>query len=367
MDFICKRKDLVSAVTLVEKAVPVKSPIPIMEGIYIEAKEDSFKLVGNSMDMGIECSIPAQTQQKGLVVVKANLFSSAVKRLPDYEEDVHMVLDENDNIKIACGNAKFDFATASAEDFPLLPFVEDDLAFDIPENKLKSMIRQTVYAVATKEDKPVLTGVFFDIEGEIINIVGCDGYRVAIRKENIDNDKNIQFILPGKNAKELLSMLGEDEEPVHISVSSNNVKFKCANRIFVSRIIAGEYLNYKAVENHKNTLTLTVDTKKILNSVDRAAMIVNESAKAHVLLTMEDDNVFINCESTMGKVNDKFTADMQGEPMRIAFNPRYLLEAFKNIEDDTVLFSFSTPVTPTVIKPIEGDKFKYIVLPVRIR
>lgn len=367
MKLKCKRTDLVEAVNIVEKAVPVKTTLPIMEGIYVEAKDDCFHLVGNNMELGMECNIPADVSEKGMVVVKANLFSVAVKKLPDFEEDVYIEVDEKDNIKIACGNAKFDFATASAEDFPLLPFVDDENSFCMKEKDLKNMVRQTVYAISTKEDKPVLTGVCFDIAEGTIHVVGCDGYRVAIRKESLETDKEIKFILPGKNAKELLSVIGDSEDMVKISLSKNNVKIVLDNCTFVSRIIEGEYLNYKSVADHKNNLVIEVETKKILNSIDRAAMIVSESAKSYVLLNIEDDSVFINCESVMGKVNDKFSVNMVGEPMKIAFNPRYLIDAFKNIDDETVKFSFSTPVTPTVIKPVEGDKFTYIVLPVRIK
>ncbi len=367
MNVKCKRTDLLSAVNIVEKAVPVKSTLPIMEGIYLEARENSFRLIGNNMELGLECTIPAEVKERGMVVVHANLFTVAVKKLPDFEEDVYLSLDENDNIKIVCGNAKFDFATASAEEFPLLPEVSDEKSFTIKESVLKNMVRQTVYAISTKEEKPVLCGVFFDLEDKILHVVGCDGYRVAIRKEDVETDGKIQFILPGKNAKELLSIIGETDELVMVSLSKNNVKMKLKNCIFVSRIIDGEYLNYKSVADHKNTLTILGETRKILNSIDRAAMIVNESSKSYVLLNIEDDSVFINCESAMGKVNDKFSVDMTGEPMQIAFNPRYLIDAFKNIDDEKVLFSFSTPVTPTVIKPVEGDKFTYIVLPVRIK
>lgn len=367
MKLKCKRTDLVEAVNIVEKAVPVKTTLPIMEGIYLEAKDDCFKLVGNNMDLGLECLISAEVSEKGMVVVKANLFSVAVKKLPDFEEDVFIEVDEKETIKIACGNAKFDFATASAEDFPLLPLVGDENSFSIKEKVLKNMVRQTVYAISTKEDKPVLTGIFFDIENKDIHVVGCDGYRVAIRKETLDTENKIQFILPGKNAKELLSVIGENEDLVKVSLSKNNVKIELNNCTFVSRLIDGEYLNYKSVADHKNNLVIDVDTKQMLHSIDRAAMIVNESAKSYVLLNIEDDSVFINCESVMGKVNDKFSVNMIGEPMKIAFNPRYLIDAFKNIDDSSVKFSFSTPVTPTVIRPVEGDSFTYIVLPVRIK
>lgn len=367
MKMKCNRKDLVEAVSLVEKAVPVSTPISVLEGIFIEAKDNAFKLVGNNLDLGIECFIPADVSEKGLAMVRASLFSNAVKKLPDSDEDVYMEIDEKDNLKIECGYAKFNFSTSSAEEFPQLSLVLDGKTFEIKESLVKNMIKQTVYAVSQKEDKPVLTGLLFDICDKKINVVGCDGFRVAIRNEEIDCDEAIKFIFPGKNAKDLLGILGETDDLVKISVNENNVKFSTDRCVFVSRIIDGEYLNYQSVANHKNTLEFVVERRKILNSIDRAATIVNEASKSHVLLDIDETSVSIDCESVMGKVKDKFTVDMQGEPMQIAFNPKYLIEAFKNIEDEKIKISFSTPVTPAVIRPIDGEKYVYIILPVRIK
>jgi len=367
MKMKCRRQDLVEAVSLVEKAVPVATPINVLEGIFIHAKENALKLVGNNMDLGIECFIPAEVSEKGLAMVRASLFSAAVKKLPDTDDEVFLEIDEKDNLKIECGYAKFNFSTSSAEEFPQLPEVKDGTSFSMPENLIKNMIKQTVYAVSSREEKPVLTGILFDVEKENINVVGCDGFRVAIRSEQIENNEILKFILPGKNAKELLGILGENENKVNILVNDRNVKFVMDKCILVSRIIDGEYLNYKSVANHKNTLVLEVERRKILNSIDRAATIVNEASKSHVLLDIDETSVSIDCESVMGKVKDKFSIDMQGEPMQIAFNPKYLIEAFKNIEDDVIKLSFSTPVTPAVIRPLEGEKFVYIILPVRIK
>lgn len=367
MKMKCNRRDLIEAVSLVEKAVPISTPISVLEGIFIEAKENAFKLVGNNIDLGIECFIPAEVSETGLAMVRASLFSNAVKKLPDTDEDVFLEIDEKDNLKIECGYAKFNFSTSSAEEFPQLAQVLDGKTFEIKENVVKNMIKQTVYAVSQKEDKPVLSGLLFDISDNKINVVGCDGFRVAIRKEELEANENLKFIFPGKNAKELLGILEESSDTVKVSVNENNVKFVTDRCIFVSRIIDGEYLNYQSVANHKNTLEFTVERRKILNSIDRAATIVNESSKSHVLLDIDETSVSIDCESVMGKVKDKFSIDMQGEPMQIAFNPKYLIEAFKNIDDEKIKISFSTPVTPAVIRPINGENYVYIILPVRIK
>ncbi|MBQ3554070.1 MAG: DNA polymerase III subunit beta [Clostridia bacterium] len=363
----CKRRDLVYAISISERAVAVKSTLSILEGIYIEAKEGKLQFLSNNLELGIDISIDAEVQKAGAVVVKANLFSTAVKKLPDFEDDVLIEVSENEVITLSCGNAKFDFSTAKADEFPRLPVVEHDSSFVIKESVLKDMIRKTIYALAQTDIKPQLSGLYFDIENDEFHMVGCDGYRLAIRKEEIADRGVMKFIMPGKTAKELLSVLGDTDEEIEVLLTPKNAQINLKSCIMITRLIDGEYLDYRSVCRHKNTLTITTKTKKILDSIDRAALIVNETTKAHVVLKIEDDNVLINCETVVGKVKDKFSVDMEGEPIEIAFNPRYLMDAFKNCDCEEIKFSFSTPVNPTMIMPAEGDDFLFIVLPVRMR
>ena len=366
MKLKCNRQELTNAISIVERAVSVKSTMNILEGIFMEAKNNELRFLSNNLELGIDCKIPAEVSADGAVVVKANLFSVAVKKLPDFEDDVFIEVDENETINLCCGNAKFDFSTAKADEFPRLPAVDDEKSFTIQEDTLKSMIRQTIYAVAQTDMKPYLSGIYFDIKEGNIHMVGCDGYRLAIRKEPIDTQETIHFIIPGKTAKELLSILGDSDFQITVYLSDKYAKLQLKNCEITTRLIEGEYLDYNSVSKHKNTLVITTETKKILDSIDRASLIVSEASKSHVVLKIEDDNVYINCETVMGKVKDKFSVNMIGEPIEIAFNPKYLIDAFKNTDCSEIKFSFSTPVNPTTIEPVDGDSFLYIVLPVRL-
>lgn len=366
MKFKIKRQDLINSVNIVEKSVSVKSTMNILEGIYIEAKNQEITFIGNNLELCIICRVPAEVLSEGTLVVKANLFSTAVKKLPDFEEDAFIELDENSNIILSCGNAKFNFQTAQADEFPKPATVFDNAkVLTIKENILKNMIRQTVYAIALNDIKPYLAGVYFNIENNKLDVVGCDSYRLAIRSEAIESE-NLNFILPGKTAKELCGILGESDDDVIINISDKNAVINHGNCTIISRLIDGNYLNYKSVAGAENKLTLVTDTRNILNSVDRAAMITSESIKAHVILTIKDDYVYVDCETVNGKVNDRITVNMTGEPMEIAFNPRYLLDAFKNVDTNEIKIEFSGPLNPISIKPLEGDSFASIVLPVRL-
>lgn len=366
MKFNCRRSDLLDAVNLVERAVASRSTMNILEGIFIEAKENNIRFLGNNLELCIDCTIPGTVTSTGSCVVKANLFSDAVKKLPVTSDDASIEVNDSNVILLSCGNAKFNFSTASADEFPRPQEIIANDEFKIEESLLKNMIRQTVYAISQNDAKPYLTGVLFDIKEGILNIVGCDGYRLAIRREETTHDKNLKFIMQGKTARELLSLLGETDYEVTIKVSDKQAQLTLKNCTVTTRLIDGEYLNYEGVAKHENTLFIVTETKNILDSVDRASLIASEAVKAHVLLKIEDGQVNINCETVLGQVKDKFEVSMQGEPIEIAFNPRYLLEAFKNVDCKEIKLTFSTALNPVVIQPVEGNSFHYIVLPVRL-
>jgi len=366
LKFKIKRQDLINSVNTVEKAVSIKSTMNILEGIYIEAKDNEVTFIGNNLELCIICKVPAEIDNNGVLVVKANLFSTAVKKLPDFEEDAFIEVDDNSNIILSCGNAKFNFSTASADEFPKPATVFDKMkVLTIKENILKSMVRQTVYAIAQNEIKPYLAGVYFNLENNHLDVVGCDSYRLAIRSEEIEAE-DVKFILPGKTAKELCGILEESDEEVSVKVSDKNAIVELKNCTLITRLIDGNYLNYKTVAGAEKKLSVITDTRNILNSVDRAALITSEATKSHIILKIENDYIFVDCETVYGKVNDKISVNMTGEPIEIAFNPRYLLEAFKNIDSSEIKIEFSGPLNPIAIRPLEGNEFTSIILPVRL-
>ncbi len=365
MQLTCNRTELIRAISLAERAVAIRNPMYVLEGLYMEAKDQTLTFISNNMELGIQCAIAADIKQEGATVVKASLFCDAVRKLPDYEDVVAISVEEN--MKLSCGNAKFDFSTINPDEFPKLPYIEETQSFTIGEGMLKSMLKQTMYAVAQIDSKPVLTGNYINIKDGHIVVVGCDGYRIAIRKEALTAPEEIKCIIPAKTSKELLSILSDGEEEATVTLSSNYAAIHLSHCLLITRLIEGEYFDYSSVMRHKNSLVITCETKQILDSVDRASLIVNETGKTPVILHIENDSVQINSETLTGKVNDRFQVSMSGDPIDIAFNPRYLMDAFKNCDADTIKFTFSTSVNPAIIEPVEGDKFLFVVVPMRIK
>lgn len=368
MKFKCKRSDLLAAINTTDKAVASKSTMYILEGIYIGVKNDEARFIGNNLELGIDFTIPANVDIPGEIVVKANLFSDAVRKLPESEETATIEVDEKGIINLSCGYAKFDFATFNVDEFPKLPEVLENAKLSLLEKDFKKMLRQTVYAIATTDIKPVLTGVYFDIRDGIINVVGCDGYRLAIKRMETAISETIKFIIPGKTVKELLSILEDNSDyEINIVLSSKYLKLQLKNCVFISRLVDGEYMNYELVLKNTPSLTVVTQTRQFLNSIDRASLIINEAMKNYVVLSIGDDIININCESVIGKVKDKIIAETSGDGIEIAFNPRYLMDALKNIDTDKIKVQFSTPSTPVIIEPTDDNSFISIVTPVKMK
>lgn len=368
MKFKCKRTDLLSAINITDRAVAAKSTMYILEGIYICAKDGIARFIGNNLELGIDFKIPAEILSPGEIVVKASLFSDAVRKLPETEDYAEIYVNEKGIINLSSGYAKFDFATFNVDEFPTLPQVDEKISFSLIEKDFKKMLRQTVYAIAQNDIKPVLTGVYFDIRDNIINVVGCDGFRLAIKRCETEISDTIKFIIPGKTAKELLSVLDDNGDfEIKFILSSKYVKLELKDCVFISRLVDGEYMNYEVVLKNTSSLTVISNTKQLLNSIDRAALIINEAMKNYVLLSIADDTININCESVIGKVKDKIYAETNGEAIDIAFNPRYLMDALKNIDTEKIKIQFSTPSTPVIIEPTDDNSFISIVTPVRMK
>lgn len=368
MKFKCKRSDLLSAINTTDRAVAAKSTMYILEGIYIGVKNDEARFIGNNLELGIDFVIPAQVEVAGEIVVKANLFSDAVRKLPESEDIATIEVDDKGIIILSCGYAKFDFATFNVDEFPKLPEVDEKVSFTLLEKDFKKMLRQTVYAIATTDIKPVLTGVYFDIKENIINVVGCDGYRLAIKRCETEISETIKFIIPGKTSKELLSILEDNSDyEIKFVLSAKYLKLQLKNCVFISRLVDGEYMNYEVVLKNTPSLTVVSQTRQFLSSIDRAALIINEAMKNYVVLSIGDDTININCESVIGKVKDKINAETSGDSIEIAFNPKYLMDALKNIDAEKIKIQFSTPSTPVIIEPTEDNSFISIVTPVRMK
>ncbi len=366
MKFTCERNHLIEKINIVQKAVSLKSTLPILEGILLQA-DDNLKLTANDLEMGIECTIKSDIIETGSIVLNSKIFGEIIRKLPN--DLVNIEVDDNNNTVIKCGNSQFNIMGIPSTEFPEIPKVEKNNTFIVSQRRLKSMIRQTNFAVGINENKQILTGSLLEFNDGEMNMVSVDGYRLALRKEKIDSDgSKLLVVIPGKTLNELSKIIKDEENSITINTTDKHVLFEFDDCLIVSRLLEGEFLNYKQIIPSQNSIKVKVKVDLLIESVERAALIItSENKKYPVKLSIILDKITVSCITDMGKVQDLINVETHGNDLEIGFNHRYLLDALKACECEEIIMEFNNSVSPCVIKAVEGDSFIYLVLPVRLK
>lgn len=365
MRFFCNPKALMNSISIVQKAVSAKSTLPILKGIYLEAFDQSLRLVATDMELGIDHVMDANIISEGSIVVDSRLFGEIIRRLPD--SDVEISLEENNELLIKCASSKFNILSYDSSEFPQLPQIEEEQTYEISQDLFKNMIRQTVFATAEDEARPILTGVLLEIEENILNMVALDGYRVALRKGKIESNLNNKVVIPGKTLNEINRIMsGEKDEKIEISLTNNHALFTVNSTKLISRLLEGEFINYNQVIPKEYKSRVKVKAKELQNSIERASLLGKEGRNNLVKFTIMDGKMIINSNSELGNVHEEIEIELEGEDLQIAFNSKYFIDALRVVDDDIVYLEFTTNLSPGIIKPITNDNIIYLVLPVRL-
>ncbi len=365
MKIICSRDRLIEAIATVHKAVATKPQKPVLGGILIEAEED-IKLTGSDTDLVIECAMEADILASGSIVVPARTFSDIVRRLPD--DLVTIEAGASQSLKIESGSTNFNIKYMLADEYPKIPAVEQENVVELPQDLLREMIQQTIFAVSADATRPTLNGSFFQTEQKTFELVAIDGFRLAMRKfEFTEEPATLKFIVPGKALNEVGRILAHTEEKVRIYPSLNNILFDTGRIKIVARLITGEYMNYKGIIPQTAETTVTVEPAALLAALERASLIISADEQRYpVRLTLADDDVLvISANTDIGTSREEIAVAMNGSTFDIDFNPRYFIDALKVIDDKEISIIFNGAVGPCVLKPLEGDTFAYLILPLR--
>lgn len=364
MKIICQKDRLIEGINLVQKAVSSKSSIQLLEGILIEADE-IITLTGNDLELCIQCKIIGDIRETGKIVVNSKLFGEIIKKLS--EDDVLIEVLENNNIKIECGHSKFDLRGMSANGYPAVPDVQSEKGLIIKQNILREMIRQTIFAIGTDDNKPVLMGSLLELKDGNLSIVAIDGYRMALRKEKSDiEQEGFSMIVPGKTLSEILKVLKPIDETVEIRAAGNQIMFKVDGSVVISRLIEGKFLNYSNLLPANSVSKLVVDTKAFLQSAERASIMAVEDKKYPIKLQINDDRIIITSNTETGQSREEVETEIEGNDINIALNPKYLIDSLKVIEDEKVHVFFASEVGPCMIKPMSGDAYAYMIAAVKV-
>ena len=366
MKFVCERTLLSNAISGVSKANSGRAPIPVLEGLLLKAEGFSLTLTGYNMELAIKTTIECNVLVAGETVLNAKLLGDIVSRMNSSQ--VSIELTDHGVAIIKGGVAQFEMAAMLPNDYPELPVPDASHTCKMPVATMREMIEQTIFAVSTDDKKPAHTGVLFVIQPDALTFVCLDGYRLAIVKRDIPCTKDIRVIVPAKTMNELNKLMGEDgEQMVDVFANRHFAVFHVNGYQIMSRLISGEFLNYQRVIPDGFKTRAVVDTKSFIDTIERASLIITERLKNPLRVQFTDGMVVVRCQTNLGKVQDEFEADIQGDPVEIGFNNRYLLDALRNSKAEQVVLEMNGPLAPVKMLSVEGEDFTYLVLPVRFK
>ncbi|HIS29609.1 MAG TPA: DNA polymerase III subunit beta [Candidatus Avamphibacillus intestinigallinarum] len=377
MKFIVQRNQLLASVQDVMKAISSRTAIPILTGMKIEAKETGIVLTGSDSDVSIESHIPAEEDgmvyvediEPGQIVLQARYFSEIVRKLP--ESTIEINVDKQLQVTIRSGKAEFNLNGQDAEEYPHLPKLNTDDSFELPIDLLKSVIKQTVFAVSTMETRPILTGVHLKLEEHKLQFTATDSHRLASREIPVE-DANTSFssvVIPGKSLNELSKILDDTEESIDISVTDNQILFRTKHLNFLSRLLDGNYPETSRLIPEEEKTVMHVNTRDLLHTIDRASLLAKEDRNNVVRLTTLEGNTAIQISSNspeIGHVEEEMAVDsISGEELKISFSSKYMMDALKAIESDEVKIAFTGAMRPFVLRPANDEPIIQLILPVR--
>jgi DNA polymerase-3 subunit beta len=364
MKFITEKSLLQDAISDVQKAITGKSTMPVLQGIYLSARDGMLTLIGSDIEVSIETKIEANIIEEGEIVLDSRLFGEIIRKLPN--DQVQITEIGNNTIEILCQKSTVQLIHLNAEEYPSLPTVDEDVVLSISQKNLKNMIKSTIFAISQDDTRPILTGVLFEIKDKKLNLVALDGYRVAFRSEDIDCENNKEAVIPGKTLNEISKILNDSENDVQITFTKNHILFNFGNTKVISRLLEGEFIKYSSIIPHEYNLKVIVKRESILSCVERASLMAKDGNTNLVKLDIEGDNMIVTSNSQLGKAREEVNIILQGEGLKIAFNSKYLIDVFKIMEEDEIVLEFTSSITPCVVKNKEKDNCTYLLLPVRL-
>ena len=370
MKIVCYKDKILKAINSVVKGVASKTTMPILEGILIQTNDNEIKLTTYDLEIGIEYVMECEVQEQGSTVVNAIMFSEIIRKLPDTE--IHISVNDKNLLEIECEGSLYKLATMNPDEFPELPKIEIENSIEIDQNVLKNMIRKTIFAVSSEESRPIFTGCLFEVESNKLSLVAVDGFRLALRSIYLSKQtNNFSAVIPGKTLNEVNKIISDSFEPVKIGVAKNQALFEMDNCKVVTRILDGEFLNYKNVIPSNWETRVKVNKNSLQNSFERVSLIssssVEKEKKYPVKVQVDIGKVVISCTNQTGDAKEELYVATEGKNLEAGFNPKYFLDSLKAIDDEDVYVEFGSSISPCLIKSVENNDYTYMILPIRLK
>ena len=363
MKIVCTKSNLLNGVQTVSKAVPSKTTMSILECILVDTRNGEIKMTANDMELGIETVIDGEIIDKGMIALDAKIFLEIVRKLPDN----NVTLETNDSYKtkITCEKAKFTIIGKSGEDFSFLPDIEKNDNVIVSQFTLKEIIRQTIFSIADNDNNRLMTGELFEINNNTLKVVSLDGHRISIRNIILKNSYgNKKVVVPGKTLNEVSKILsGDMDKDVNIYFTDRHILFEFDRTIVVSRLIEGEYFNINQMLSSDYETKVKINKKELLDCIDRATLLVKEGDKKPVIINISDGSMELKMNSTVGSMDEEIDITKEGKDLMIGFNPKFLIDSLRVIDDEVVDLYLVNPKAPCFIRNTE-ETYIYVILPV---
>ena len=370
MKIICDKDKILKAINSVTKAVASKTTMPILEGILIQTNDKDVKLTTYDLEIGIEYIIEAQVEEQGATVVNAIMFSEIIRKLPDTE--IKIYINENNLLVIECEGSLYKLATMNPNEFPELPQINVENSIELEQNALKEMIRKTIFAVSTEENRPIFTGCLFEVVDNKLNLVAVDGFRLAWKSKYLQTKvNNFSAVIPGRTLNEINKIILDNFDIIKIGIAKNQALFEMENCKIVTRLLDGEFLNYSNVIPSMWDTRIRVNKNNMQNCFERVSLIssssIEKEKKYPVKVSIDIGKVIISCTNQTGDAKEEMYVSTEGKNLEAGFNPKYFLDAFRAIDDEEVFIDFGTSISPCIIRPVDNGDYIYMILPIRMK
>ena len=370
MKIVCEKDKILKALNSVTKAVASKTTMPILEGILIQTNDNEIKLTTYDLEIGIEYIIDCEVKEQGATVVNAIMFSEIIRKLPDTE--IKIEINEKNLLVIECEGSLYKLATMNPSEFPELPQINIENSIEIEQNALKDMIRKTIFAVSTEENRPIFTGCLFEITNNKLNLVAVDGFRLAWKSRFLQTKINdFKAVIPGRTLNEINKIILDSFDTIKIGVAKNQALFEMENCKIVTRLLDGEFLNYSSVIPENWETRIRVNKDVIQNCFERVSLIssssIEKEKKYPVKVSIDISKVTISCTNQTGDAKEEMYVSTEGKNLEAGFNPKYFLDALRAIDDEEVFIDFGTSISPCIIRPVDDGDYNYMILPIRLK
>ena len=366
MKFTCSQAALSKAVNTVSKAVSTRTTIPILKGLLLSVKENKLIITASDLDLSIETKIDVSESEEGSLVVSAKLFSEIIRRLPNAPIKVEQ--DDKENLLLSCLSSDFSIVALPADEFPSIGFVSEENKINVKKEAFKELIKKTTFSASIDEKKGILVGCLIEFKEKEIKMVALDGFRMALAKEDINIGQNKSIVVPARILNEINKIVVEiiEDEDIVLLIDEKKMEIKTEETRVISRLMEGDFIKYNDIIPKTYKTRCLVEREEFLNSIERASLLAKEGKNNLIKVSVENGSIIITSRSEEGNVKEEISTELEGEDIVIGFNSKYIMDVLKAVNDEEIVLEMTTSTSPCLIKPVEGDRFINLVLPVRI-